>query len=194
MTGDNTAPNLMLRGEKVALGPLRRDLIPAYTRWINEFEGQLTLSGNLDPVTLEQRAASYERWVSDDEPTFTIYESQSLRAVGMIGLWVTDRFAHSGSIFIHIGEKECRGRGYGGEAVALVMDYGFKAMNLHSLEITVVASNLAGVRAYQRAGFRIIGRRREAVYVGSRREDFLYLHCLAAEFDSPALARLTAFQ
>ena len=32
------APILNLRGEKVALGPLRRDLVPTYLRWINDFE------------------------------------------------------------------------------------------------------------------------------------------------------------
>src|SRR5439155_22112354 len=47
-------PIVNLRGEKVALGPLRRELIPDYNRWINEFEGVLTLCGQLDPVTLDQ--------------------------------------------------------------------------------------------------------------------------------------------
>ncbi|HZP84717.1 MAG TPA: GNAT family protein [Chthonomonadaceae bacterium] len=187
---DLTTPIFNLRGEKVALGPLRRDLIPVYTRWVNEFEGQFTFS-SVEPITKEQRTASYERWSRDrEDTTFTIYEAASLRPVGMTGIWILDRFAHSGFIFIYIGAKERRGRGYGGEAMALVMDYGSHALNLQSLEVTVIASNIAGIRAYQRAGFRIIGRRREAVRVGNRIEDFLYMHCLAEEFHSPALARL----
>jgi diamine N-acetyltransferase len=189
---DLTTPILNLQGEKVALGPLHRDLIPFYTRWSNEFEGQFTFS-TVEPITQEQRTASYERWSRDrEDSTFTIYEAATLRPIGMTGIWIPDRFAHSGFIFIYIGEKECRGRGYGGEAMALVMDYGFHALNLQSLETTVIASNIAGVRAYQRAGFRVIGRRREAVRVGSRVEDFLYMHCLPDEFHSPALARLSA--
>ena len=164
------------------------------TRWYNEFEGRYTLSGDLDPVTYDQRTASYERWSRDrDASQFTIYEASSLRPIGMTAIWVTDRFASSGFIFIHIGEKECRGRGYGGEAMALVMDYGFHALSLESIEVTVVASNIAGVRAYQRAGFRVIGRRRESVRVGSRLEDFLYMHCPAGEFHSPALAQRVEF-
>lgn len=188
---DPTTPLLNLQGEKVALGPLRRDLIPCYTRWINEFEGQFTFS-IAEPITQEQRTASYERWSRDrDGATFTIYEAASLRPIGMTGIWIPDRFAHTGFIFILIGEKERRGRGYGGEAMALVMDYGFHALNLQSLETTVIAGNIAGVRAYQRAGFRVIGRRREAARVGARVADFLYMHCLADEFHSPALARLS---
>lgn len=183
-------PLLNLRGQRVALGPLRRSLIPAYNRWINEFEGVLTLSGRLDPVTLDQRIDFYERASRDpDTWSFTIYEAAELRPVGMTWLFLTGA-AHSGFIGIHIGEPECRGRGYGGEAIALVMDYGFHALGLHSLELTVAASNIKGVRAYQRAGFRLIGRRREAVYVGSRRDDLLYLQCLASDFRSPALAQL----
>jgi diamine N-acetyltransferase len=190
MSTPDTTPILNLRGQKVALGPLRRDLIPCYTHWINEFEGQFTFS-TAEPVTQDQRTDSYERWSRDRETSsFTIYEAASLRPVGLTGIWINDRFAHSGFIFIYIGPKEYRGRGYGGEAMALVMDYGFHALSLHSIETTVVASNLAGVRAYQRAGFRVIGRRREAVRVGSRVEDFLYMHCLAHEFHSPALAQM----
>lgn len=187
---DLTIPILNLHGEKVALGPLCRDLIPSYTRWINEFEGQFTFS-TAEPITQEQRTASYERWTRDlEDSTFTIYEATTLRPVGMTGIWLPDRFAHSGFIFILIGEKACRGRGYGGEAMALIMEYGFQALNLHSVETTVVASNIAGVRAYQRAGFRVIGRRREAIRVGSRVEDFLYMGCLADEFHRPALTWL----
>jgi RimJ/RimL family protein N-acetyltransferase len=194
MVAPDTAPTLNLQGEKVSLGPLQRELIPSYTHWINEFEGQLTLSGRLDPVTKDQRTDSYERWSRAREVSnFTIYEATSLRPIGMTGIWMTDRFAYAGFIFIHIGEKECHGRGYGGEAMALVMDYGFHALSLRSIETTVVASNIAGVRAYQRAGFRVIGRRREAVQVGSRVEDFLYMHCLSDEFDSPALAQWADF-
>src|SRR5947207_145374 len=148
-------PILNLRGDKVALGPLRRNLVPTYNRWINEFEGVFTLCGQLDPVTLDERTDFYERSCREPEPwTFTIYELATLRPIGMTWLFLTDRLAHSGFIGIDIGEKECRGRGYGGEAMALVMDYGFNALGLHSLELTVVASNIAGVRAYQRAGFR----------------------------------------
>src|SRR4051812_31282641 len=111
-------PLLNLRGKKVALGPLQRGLIPAYNRWINEFEGVLTLSGRLDPVTLDQRIDFYERASRDPESwSFTIYEAAELRPVGMTWLFLTDRAAHSGFIGIHIGEKECRGRGYGGEAM-----------------------------------------------------------------------------
>jgi RimJ/RimL family protein N-acetyltransferase len=184
-------PLLNLRGEKVALGPLRRELIPAYNRWINEFEGAFTLCGQLDPVTLDQRTDFYERSCRQPEPwTFTIYELATLRPVGMTWLFLLERTARAGFVGIDIGEKADRGRGYGSEALALVMDYGFHALGLRSLELTVVASNLRGVRAYQRAGFRIIGRRREAVYVGSRRDDFLYMQCLASEFCSPALAQI----
>jgi diamine N-acetyltransferase len=184
-------PILNLRGEKVALGPLCRDLIPVYNRWINEFEGVFTLCGQLDPVTLDQRTDFYERASRDTETwSFTIYEAATLRPVGMTWLFLTGQGAHSGFIGIHIGEPECRGHGYGGDAMALVMDYSFHALGLHSLELTVAASNIAGVRAYERAGFRVVGRQREAVYVGSRVDDFLYMQCLAREFHSPALARL----
>jgi RimJ/RimL family protein N-acetyltransferase len=190
-TASSEPPVLNILGDKIALGPLRRDLLPVYLRWVNDFEVTRTLGLGWRPTTLEAEEAWYESAAKGDSGLhFTIYERETLRPIGNTGLHDINLFHRTAELGLMIGEKECWGRGYGGEAMALVMDYGFHALNLQSLEVTVVASNLAGVRAYQRAGFRIIGRRREAVRVGNRIEDFLYMHCLAGEFHSPALARL----
>src|SRR5512142_1412973 len=53
-------PVLNVVGEKVALGPLRRDLLPLLQRWINDFEVTRTLAARLVPTTLEQEEAWYE--------------------------------------------------------------------------------------------------------------------------------------
>jgi len=50
--------------------------------------------------------------------------------------------------------------------------------------------NLAGRRAYERAGFREVGRRRQGHRMGGRRWDVIYMDCLASEFTSPVLGRV----
>jgi hypothetical protein len=35
---DSHEPDLIVVGEKVALGPLRRDLAASYARWMNQLE------------------------------------------------------------------------------------------------------------------------------------------------------------
>jgi diamine N-acetyltransferase len=186
--GSASAALINLEGEKVALGPLRRELVAAYTRWINEVPGVFTLSGRLDPVSLTQREAYYVRVSRDLETSqFTIYERATLRPIGMTWLFPTDPLHRCGFIGIDIGEPECRGRGYGTEAIRLMLEYGFHALSLELIELTVVASNVAGIRAYERAGFKIVGTRRQAVRVGIRVEDFLHLACHASAFQPSVL-------
>ena len=70
---------------------------------------------------------------------------------------------------ILIGEKDCWGKGYGTETALLMLDYGFTGLGLHNIMLRTDSFNERGVGAYLRAGFREIGRRREAVRVAGRR-------------------------
>jgi RimJ/RimL family protein N-acetyltransferase len=63
-----------------------------------------------------------------------------------------------------------------------MLDYGFTALGLHSIMLTVFSNNERGLRAYKRAGFRECGRRREAWRLGNRAYDVIYMDCLATEF------------
>jgi len=71
-----------------------------------------------------------------------------------------------------------------------MLDYAFMALSLHSVMLTVNAYNLAGFHAYQKAGFREFGRRRECRMMGGKLWDKIYMDCLATEFMSPVLGRV----
>lgn len=47
-------------------------------------------------------------------------------------------------------------------------DYAFTALGLHSLLLRGHEFNLAGQRAYRKAGYRAVGRRRQCVWMGGR--------------------------
>ena len=179
-------PTLNLQGEKVALGPLRRDLIPLYHRWENDFEANFTL-GEVGPETLEGTVAWFERAGKGDKSSrvsYTIYErAGGLRPIGTANLHMIDHIHHSAFFGMGIGEKECWGK----ETARLMLDYGFTALNLHSIRLTVYSFNERGLRAYARAGFKIIGRWREAHRLAGRPFDVIYMDCLATEFQSPRL-------
>jgi RimJ/RimL family protein N-acetyltransferase len=56
--------------------------------------------------------------------------------------------------------------------------------------LTVYEYNLAGLRAYQKAGFREFGRRRQSHWMGGQLWDVIYMDCLATEFESPVLGTI----
>jgi RimJ/RimL family protein N-acetyltransferase len=87
-------PALNVVGELVALGPLRRDLIPAYQRWINDFQTTRTLAVAPRPVTQEQETHWYEEAVtSEHDVSFTVYERATLHPVGVSSLTGIDFYA-----------------------------------------------------------------------------------------------------
>jgi diamine N-acetyltransferase len=185
------APILNIEGELVALGPLRREHIPLYLRWINDFGTTRTLGVAPRPMTLEQETAWYEQAAVDDaRPGFTIYERATGRPIGNCGLHEVNLANRSTVVGIMIGEPEARGRGYGTEAMQLLLDYAFTVLGLHSAMLSVYEYNGAGRRCYEKVGFREIGRRRESRWHNGRFWDEIQMDILATEFTSPVLRRL----
>ncbi|WP_053058133.1 GNAT family N-acetyltransferase [Rubrobacter aplysinae] len=183
-----TGPTTNIRGEKVALGPLRRDLLPEYRRWINDFETLRTLGAPPQPMTAEQEESWYEsRMKAESEAMFTIYATPDLTPVGNTGLHEIDHRNRSAAFGIVIGESGYRGRGLGTETATLMLDYAFTALGLHNVMLSVYEFNGAGRRAYEKAGFKEIGRRRQCRYMGGRMWDEIFLDCLSPEFESPVL-------
>jgi diamine N-acetyltransferase len=183
-------PDLIVVGEKVALGPLRRDLAATYARWMN----QLEVRRGLDYLGIAS-PQSQEKWVDDNlergakrEPErveFTIYDRADSAPVGTAGLFEIVH-AHGRAEFgIAIGER--RGQGLGTEATRLVLDFAFHVLHLRNVLLEALDWNVAGVTAYERAGFRRIGIRRGAVISRGRPTDTVLMDAVAQDFGQSVL-------
>lgn len=179
-------PVITIEGDKVALGPLRRDLIPLYHAWVNDLSTTRFL--RMWPRSLDEEIAWYDRVVKDDElACFTIFELPNYRPIGNIDLHRIDRFDRTAELGILIGEHNARGHGLGTKAVRLICDYGFNALGLNSIMLHTFGWNIAGQKAYIKAGFREIGRRRQARWFDGRYWDEIYYDLLRDEFESPVV-------
>jgi RimJ/RimL family protein N-acetyltransferase len=180
-------PVVNIVGEKIALGPFARDWLPLYLRWANDFAVMRMFMPILRPITAEAREEWYGRITKPEPDTvdFTIYERPGLRAIGYASLEEIDHRHRTATYGLLIGEKDCWGKGYGTETTRLMLDYAFTVLDLHNVFLSVHADNHPAIRAYTRAGFREIGRRRDAHWVAGRRADEVYMDCLATEFPPP---------
>ncbi len=187
-------PIINIKGEKVGLGPLSRDLLPTYQRWVNDFSTLRTLAMVPSSITAEAEAAWYERAAcgSEHDVYFTIYELSAQLPIGNAALHEVNHRDRSAELGIFLGEPQMRGRGYGTEAVRLLLDYAFTALGLHNVMLRVYEFNPEARRAYEKAGFKEIGRRRQGKWMGGRLWDEIYMDCLASEFESPVLAKVFA--
>jgi diamine N-acetyltransferase len=185
-------PQITIEGKLIALGPLRRDLIPTYQRWHNNVATLRTYALPL-PTTLEQEEALYtELTTASDKVLFTVYERASWQPVGTTYLTDIDHRHRSAEFGVLIGDVIWRGKGYGTETASLMLDYAFTALGLHSVMLTVYAFNLAGRRAYEKTGFREVGRLRQSHWMGGHYWDEIIMDCVATEFTSPVLSRVFA--
>jgi len=191
---DITAPQplgrvLNLVGKLVGLGPFVREDLALYYRWINDFEVTRYYLDTPRPQTLEERAAWYERMSAGNQHDidFLIYELATMRPIGRVGLEEISYQHRRASFGILIGEKDCWGKGYGTEATRLTLDYGFRLLGLHNIMLSVSSANTAAIRAYKRAGFQVIGVRREWRRDGDAVLDNIFMDCLATEFDRAAI-------
>ncbi|MCC6791652.1 MAG: GNAT family N-acetyltransferase [Thermomicrobiales bacterium] len=190
MAGDES-PVWNIVGERVALGPLRKDLVPHYHRWRNDFWVQRSYGGSLEGKTFEAMEAWYEREANTSESIwFTIYERESGRPIGLTDFFNLERDHGLAWWGMMIGEADCRGKGYGSETTRLMLDYGFTALNLHVVLLTVDEFNIAAYRAYKRAGFVESGRVRGATFLAGRRYDRIVMDCIAPEFESTTMRSL----
>lgn len=185
------APVITVEGDKVALGPIRRDLIPLYHRWITDLSTNRFLLARSASMTLDAEIEWFDGVSKQSNiAMFTIYELPDYRPIGNVDLHKIDATNRSAELGIMIGEANARGRGLGTEAVRLVCDIGFNVLELNSISLVTFGWNVAGQKAYVKAGFREIGRRREARWFNGRYWDDIWYDLLRSEFESPVVRRI----
>ena len=101
--------------------------------------------------------------------------------VGNIHLWGARPKDRCATIGIALG-REYIGRGYGTDAMRVIVGYGFREMGLHRIQLSVAPFNPAGIRAYEKAGFVEEGRHRESVLHDGRWYDEVLMSILDHEW------------
>lgn len=188
-SGALSAPVYNIVGETVALGPGTRDeLIDLFYRGDNDFAVTILAGDPLIPRQREVFEAEYDRDAKESHPHwvgFIIYELATGASFGGISLRDIDLTKGSAELGISIGRTDYWGRGFGTEAITLILDYGFTVMGLHNVMLTTYAYNERALRSYRKVGFTEFGRRREAMRIGDQRYDIVYMDLLRADFRSP---------
>lgn len=104
--------------------------------------------------------------------------------IGICGLHGLRDIYHSGELRILIFDKSCVRRGIGTEACKMLVDYGFKRLNLHRVWLGVNADNEMAVECYRKVGFREEGRLREDIFYHGKYADVLRMGILRKEWES----------
>ena len=184
-TPDSLGP-IMISGANVALGPVREDLVPFYHELRNDLVVQKTTGTSLMPNSMVMTARKMAEGgaIGPDHAPFTVYRIDTWEPIGLVGLRDISHFDRVAEFGITLHRNHL-GQGFGTETAKLVLAYGFQMLNLHTVFLTTDGSNIRGQRAYQKAGFREVGRFREHCIVDRERYDLICMDCLASEFVMP---------
>ena len=175
-----------LIGKLVYLRPLEPEDAERFATWLNDARVTRTLMAR-GPITRAFEREWIERVTRDDKSLVcAIVRRRDDRHIGSTGLHQIDWQARSACFGISIGVPEMWGKGYGTETTRLIVDHAFRTLNLNRVWLDVHASNVGGRRAYEKAGFRVEGVQRQAVFREGRYSDLLLMGVLREEWERGA--------
>lgn len=166
-------------GERIYLSPMNLEDAETYVKWLNDFSVTDGLGCSSRVTSLEAE----REWIkqSSGQYQFAIIRADDHKLIGNCGIQAIDQMKQCAETGLFIGEEENRGKGYGGEALNLLLDYAFGHLNLHNIMLKVFSFNERAIGCYKKVGFKEIGRRRQTYYLNGKYYDEVYMDILSNE-------------
>jgi RimJ/RimL family protein N-acetyltransferase len=182
-----------LVGAKCYLSPVSQEDAEGWTKWDNDLDVAVPLGSEAcTPVSIEKSREWIDLAIKKQDPIFSIIDLETDRLIGRVLLFGVSQIDRQANIGIVIGEKDYWDRGYGAEALSLMLDHAFNALNLNSVMLGTFDYNERAIACYRKLGFKLIGRRRQARILGERKYDLVLMDLLAEEFRASHPSRFVA--
>ncbi|OUS69948.1 hypothetical protein B1748_29895 [Paenibacillus sp. MY03] len=154
----------MINGERIILRALNQSDSILLLHWVNNPRLK-ELTGTVYPVSELEHKQWFEKKIVDQfSKIFGIEDTESKKLIGIIGLKQIDFINRNAELYIYIGEEDLWGQGLGTESVKLMVEFAFKEMNLHRIQLFAFSYNTRAIRSYEKAGFIVEGILKESVF------------------------------
>ena len=154
-----------LIGERLYLRALEKEDLDKCIKWINDPENRHLTKFDEHPFNRTKEEEWFEKMNKNQNMILFAICLNDDKVIGDLGITLLSGNALLG---IMIGEKECWNKGYGTEAMKLVLDYCFNTLNLHRVALEVFEFNERAIKCYEKVGFKKEGIAREVVYKKGR--------------------------
>ena len=174
----------MFTGELVTLGPIQREYLPHYVEWLNDWEIRRFLAPTLaQPYAIEDEEEwfNHQRQAKNDRHFAILTREQGL-LLGNCGLHQIDWSNRHAVFGIFIGDKNHWSKGYGTDAMKVILRFAFQELNLRRVTLNTFEYNPRAIRSYGKAGFILEGSERGYLYREGQRWDLIYMGILREEW------------
>jgi len=178
----------MLRGKTVRLRSVElSDLDEILKHWNNMELRNFVGASSLGPASRNDE----EEWIKNTWKerrekrtyTFAIEKTSETRLIGTVSLLNCDWVNRCASLGIAIYKQEDRGKGYGHDAINLLLDFAFNTLNLNRVELETLDFNQRAQRCFKKVGFKEVGRKRKAHLVDGEYHNLLIMDILREEWN-----------
>lgn len=172
-----------LIGDLVYLSPLNIEDASKYVEWLCDEDVAKYLSNYTNNINLLGEVEWVKNSSAKNEPNFAIVNKANDNLIGNIGLMNIDNVNRVAELGVFIGDKNFHGKGYGSDAIKLLLNYGFNYLNLNNITLRVLSFNERAIKAYKKCGFKEYGRLEESVYYNGKYYSLIYMNILKRDFN-----------
>lgn len=171
-------------GERIYLCARRPEDARIMAKWTLDSEYMREVDSDyMRPKSEEDIIEDYKQYgTGTNTVDFRIRTLQGDQLIGFISIHSIEWNNQAGILSIGIGEPDFRSKGYGTEAIRLMLKYAFHELNLERVGLDVIASNLRAIHVYEKCGFVKEGTLRRAVSRDGKRIDCLVMGILKSEW------------
>ena len=178
-----------LVGDRIYFSPISLDDTEEYLDMVNEINvsvglGCIVYTGIVDFESQKEVLSSLKK-----EKNFAVRLLENNELLGNIGFNSIGEIHRMAEIGVMLGNPKYQRKGYGMEALNLLLDYGFSFLNLRNIYLKVFEYNEAAYNLYKKAGFKEVGRLRKAVEIMGKTYDEIIMDMLKEEFQSVYIKR-----
>lgn len=178
-----TTPHFTMQGESIVLRYAQEEDLEAYLVLLEDPESN-RLTGSQTEFTREQIIHWLKRigQPSQDRIDLMIVSKHNNQLIGEVVINDIDLDSRRANIRIAIAGTENLGRGYGTEALKLMLHHGFETLQLHRIELSVYDFNPRAIHLYEKLGFQREGVMRDYLYQDGAYHDAIFMSLLTHEY------------
>jgi len=185
----------LFEGKDIRFGPIDFDKDPEIeSKWTHDSDFvrmyDVEPARPMSAAMVKKKYEKFEKEIEEDKNIFyfTIRAREDDRLIGKAVIYRVEWSNGNGMLRLGIGSAEDRRKGYGSQAMQMLLRYMFAELNLFRIAVDVPEYNEAAIALVKKFGFVEEVRRRKALDRDGRRWDLLVFGLLQEEWMKQAKA------